>query len=311
MTVLTVDGGTTNTRIILAENKAVKDVIKLSIGARANMENPKLFACEMKKAISDLLERNNLDEGDVEKILASGMITSEFGLCNLPHIFAPAGLKELHENMHEVTIPEISSVPFVFIRGVKTNGQTFENTDMMRGEETELMGILNPDYKKCVYVLPGSHSKIIKVDENGKICDFSTMLTGEMIASLSQYTILKDAVDLKNSETDTEFLLKGYDYCIKKGVNKALFKTRILKNIYKCNENQTYSFFIGVVLADEIEAIINDDCETVVLGGKSQIKNAMAEILYKRCDKKVISLSDDEVNNSTVCGAIRVYENRF
>lgn len=311
MTVITVDGGTTNTRITLAENKIAKDVIKLNIGARANMENPELFACEMKKAVSFLLERNNLKECDVEKILASGMITSEFGLINLPHILTPAGLSELHENMHEVTIPEISSVPFVFIRGVKTDGQTFENTDMMRGEETELMGILNPDYRKCVYVLPGSHSKIIKVDENGKIYDFSTMLTGEMIASLSQYTILKDAVDLKNSETDAEFLLKGYDYCRKEGVNKALFKTRILKNIYKCNENQMYSFFIGVVLCDEIQAIINDGCETVVLGGKSQIKNAMAEILSKRSEKRIVSLSDDEVNNSTVCGAIRVYENKF
>lgn len=311
MRIITVDGGTTNTRITLAEGRKAIDVIKLNIGARANMENPELFRIEMKKAILKLLERNNLKEEDIEKILASGMITSEFGLFNLPHLVAPAGLSELHESMEEVVLSDISRIPFSFIRGVKTGGICVDDTDMMRGEETELMGILNPGYKNCVYVLPGSHSKIIKTDDSGKIVSFSTMLTGEMIASLSQHTILKDAVDLSDSEIDKEYLLKGYEFCEKEGINKTLFKTRILKNIFKCDKNQTYSFFLGAVLSDEIEAIIKDDCETVVLGGKSHIKNAMAEILKEKTKKKIISLSENEVANSTVLGAIRVYENKF
>lgn len=311
MRIITIDGGTTNTRITLAENKTAKDIIKLAIGARANMENPELFKGELKSAISNILERNNLKEDDVQKILASGMITSEFGLLNLSHIVAPAGLKELHDGMVEIVLSEISNIPFVFIRGVKTSAKSFESTDMMRGEETELAGILNPDYENCVYVLPGSHSKIIKTDEEGRIKEFSTMLTGEMIASLSQNTILKDAVDLANSETDNEYLLKGYEYCENSGINKALFKTRILKNIYDCNKNQTYSFFIGAVLFGEISEIIKDNCKTVVLGGKSQIKNAMAEILKCKSGKRIISLSETEVANSTVIGAIRIYENKF
>ena len=62
MKIITVDGGTTNTRITLAEGRKARDVIKLNIGARANMENPELFRIEMKKAILKLLERNNLKE---------------------------------------------------------------------------------------------------------------------------------------------------------------------------------------------------------------------------------------------------------
>ena len=71
------------------------------------------------------------------------MITSEFGLYNLPHITVPAGIKELYDAMKEVTIPEISEIPFVFIPGVKVTGEGLHKTDMMRGEETELVGLCN------------------------------------------------------------------------------------------------------------------------------------------------------------------------
>ena len=61
-----------------------------------------------------------------------------------------------------ITIKEISDIPFVFMRGVKTDDEDIDGFDMMRGEETELMGIKKKKYGECIYVLPGSHSKIIK-----------------------------------------------------------------------------------------------------------------------------------------------------
>lgn len=305
---ITVDGGTTNTRINLVKNRKIIDSIKLNIGAKSTIDNPDLLQKELKGAIQKLLQKNCLTEKDVIRVLASGMITSEFGLCNLPHIETPAGIYELHNHMHETVISEITTIPFVFIRGVKTCSLAFENTDIMRGEETELMGIYNPCYGKCIYVLPGSHSKIIRVDENGKIRNFSTMLTGEMAAALSQYTILKDAVDLSVSDADTEYLLKGFDFCKKAGINQALFKTRILKNVFKNTKEEIYSFFLGVILCNEITQIINSDEKTVVLGGKAQLKNAMAVILQSRTDKKIVVLDKETVNSSTSVGAVKIFE---
>lgn len=307
-TYITVDGGTTTTRVTLVRDYKILDTIKINVGARANMEDETLLKNALKNAIAEILQKKGLTESDVTRILASGMITCEFGLCNLPHIFAPAGISEMHKNMHEQSFSEISSVPFVFVRGVKTKADSFENTDMMRGEETELMGIINPDFGKCVYVLPGSHSKIIQTDEKSRITDFSTMLTGEMIASLSQYTILKDAVDLSTETFDESFLLKGYTCAKQYGLNKTLFKTRILKNLYGANSTETYSFFIGAVLCDEIESIIKADVKTVVLGGKAQIKNAMACILQNCSDKKLVVLDAEAVDESTAMGLVRVYE---
>jgi len=57
------------------------------------------------------------------------------------------------------------------------------------------------------------------------------MLSGEMIAALSQNTILKDAVDLSVNAIDEAALIEGYNYAIANGVNEALFKVRVGKNL--------------------------------------------------------------------------------
>ncbi len=305
---ITIDGGTTNTRLSLVRDGKLADGVKLGIGARRGIEDGELLKSEIKRAIGLLLQRNRLSEKDVACILASGMITSEFGLCHLEHISAPAGIRELHEGIEKIRLSEISEIPFAFIRGVKLASDDFASLDVMRGEETELMGIISEDYGECIYILPGSHSKIIKVDGEGRIVDFSTMMTGEMISALSQQTILKDAVDLGISEIDNDYLLRGYDYAIKEGVNKALFKVRILKNFCGSDKKEVYSFFFGVVLSGEIRQIVADGARTVVIGGRMQIKNAMAQILKNRDGKRVVLIDEDAVNASTAVGAIRIYE---
>lgn len=300
---ITIDGGTTNTRVNLVKDGSVINSVKLSVGARVGMDNKSFLITEIKKAVAKLSDGEN-----IEKILASGMITSEFGLYNLPHITAPAGIAELHNSMKEVILPDISDISFVFIPGVKITGEGLDDTDMMRGEETELIGLICDDFVEGIYVLPGSHSKIIRVSRDGKIVDFSTMLTGEMISALSDGTILKDAVDLRQSEADDVFLLKGYDYCTAFGINEALFKVRVLKNVFGTPQKQVYSFFVGTVLQAEIKKIIETKEKNIVIGGKAQIKKAMYKLLEKRSDKNVVAIEETHADFAPSFGMIKIYE---
>lgn len=235
---ITIDGGTTNTRISLVKDMKVEDTLKFNIGARIGIDNKSMLYDVIKTGIVEILERNRLKEQDIFKIIASGMLTSEFGLINLDHIEIPAGIEELHNSMVEVAIDNISSVPFVFIRGVKTFCKSIDDADMMRGEESELVGLSESLVENAIYILPGSHSKLIKTDVNGKISDITTMLTGEMIAAISQGTILKDAVDLENSRIDDRYLFLGYEYCLKNGFNNAVFKIRVLKNMFSRTKSE-------------------------------------------------------------------------
>jgi len=305
---ITIDGGTTNTRVSLVKDYEIIGTVKISLGARSGIDSKEPLKNAIKDGIEKLLSDNDLSECDITRILAAGMITSEFGLYRADHITVPAGIGELHDTMVEVKLDEISEIPFVFIRGVKTVSDKLEETDMMRGEEAELIGIMNTDDGECVYILPGSHSKIIIVDSKGRITQFSTMLTGEMIASLSSGTILKGTVDLSCDKTDDKYLIQGYKYCIERGINEALFKVRILKNLFNCTTEEAYSFFIGVVLADEINAVLKVKADKVVIGGRKQIKEAMSVILKAVSDKTVVSLSEDEVDKSSSFGMIKIYE---
>ncbi len=305
---ITVDGGTTNTRISLVKDLEIKDTMKFSVGARSGIENRNLLRETLHNGIRELLSRNNTKESEICRILASGMITSEFGLCKLDHIVAPAGAKELNASMQEVVLEDISDIPFVFIRGIKMLGGDFAETDMMRGEETEFVGLSSGE--GGVYILPGSHSKVIFADESGRITSFHTMLTGEMMAALSQNTILKDAVDLSVSKISEEYLLKGYHYCKECGINKALFKVRILKNIFGKNADETYSFFVGTVLCGEIEEIIKMNTKRIVIGGKKQIKKAMYCILKNVSEAELVCIDDKDVDSCVSLGAIRIFENK-
>ena len=304
---IAIDGGTTNTRVFLTEGEKIISSVKIPIGARKNIDGTGALKSAIKDAISQLLLAAKISEGDVCAIIASGMITSEFGLINLPHLVAPVGISELHRGIAKKSVPEVSTLEINFIPGVKTVG-TLDRTDMMRGEETELMGIQSPEYKECIYVLPGSHSKIIRTDNDGRISTFSTTLTGEMLASLTEGTILRDAVSLGCNELDEESLFCGYEYAHAHGLNEALFKTRILKNLFGKSPKECYSFFLGAVLADEIDTIATAEAKTVVIGGRKQIKLATKHLVERFSDKRVIALSDSEVDTSTVRGMVKIFE---
>lgn len=299
---LTVDGGTTNTRVYLVKDGTVLDSASLGVGAGAT-ENT-VYRAAIKNGIAAILEKNGVAETQVAAVIASGMITSKNGLYEVPHLVAPAGVKELRAGIHRVVLADISPIPFYFIPGVKTAGETVCTTDMMRGEETELFGLceVRPG---CLYVLPGSHSKLIHLDEEGRIAAFDTLLTGEMLASLSAHTILKDAVRFCDT-FDEAALRAGYTLAREKGLAAALFKTRVYKTLFEGSELAVYSFFLGVVLSDEIALIKKAGAKEVLLGGKPQLANATACLLED--SGLCVRIADPQAaQNSTVYGALRIF----
>ena len=302
---LTVDGGTTNTRVYLVRDGVILDSVKIPAGARDGKD---ALVPALREATAELINKYGLCESDVCRIIASGMITSENGLCNLPHTTLPAGASELAGCMYHTEIPEISSIGWSFVRGVKAVGASIEDSDIIRGEETELMGILDGDGNDALYILPGSHSKHITIDKSGRITAFKTMMSGELLAAVINNTILKNSTDFDHATLIPDQLLCGFDYATAHGVNEALFKVRILSGVFGQGKESCYSFLLGVVLCDEAEAIIKHPAGRVIIGGQSQMKNALSAILKARSDKNVVTLSDGDVNGAVARGAIKIYE---
>ena len=305
---LTIDGGTTNTRLALAEDGKIADRIKIPAGA-GNTERPAMCAL-LHDAIETMLARHSLSLDDITAILASGMITSEKGLREIPHTAAPAGAAELHAAMQAVPFPEICAKPITFISGVKMAGNTPETADIMRGEETELLGLMaltGMADQSCICVLPGSHSKIIRA-ENGRILEFSTQMTGELMAATAKNTILRDAIDITRDETEIDWLDAGYSYARTRGINEALFKVRVLKNLLGQEEKARFSFFLGAILQGEIDRILETNPQNIMIGGRSGFRIPMTQLLSRYTDAAIHPISDEQADAAAPLGMILVYE---
>jgi 2-dehydro-3-deoxygalactonokinase len=66
--------------------------------------------------------------------------------------------------------------------------------DVMRGEETQLLGALGFEAAgEALVCMPGTHSKWVRV-KDGTVAQFSTFMTGELFNAVSRETILALAV---------------------------------------------------------------------------------------------------------------------
>lgn len=69
-----------------------------------------------------------------------------------------------------------------------------DKPDVMRGEETQLLGLLLDDPTATGLVaMPGTHSKWVALDE-GTVTSFSTVMTGELFALLARQSILRHTI---------------------------------------------------------------------------------------------------------------------
>lgn len=298
---LTLDGGTTNTRLYLVENGKVTASLALPVGV-GRTEGAE-YRAAVAEGVRRALDEWRLSPKDVTAFLASGMVTSERGLFEVPHLPCPAGLYELHRGLVTVSLPELP-LPVTFIPGVKKAGIIAEATDMMRGEETEVMGL----GAEGIVILPGSHNKIIRV-EDGRILDFVTLMTGEMIAALTGHTILAHAVTLE-VEPDPFSLVRGAVMAKRLGLAAALFKTRILATQFSATPEETLGYFLGCLLSEERKAVekMAAGKETpVTVAGKEALKRPLAFLLRER-GFAVTEADEEAVASATALGAVRIFE---
>ena len=316
---LTVDTGTTNTRVHLLQGEVILAQKKVSAGVRntAISGNADFLRQALRDAITDLLKEAAVSEREVSAVLASGMITSNLGLYELPHVSAPVSLRQLAKQAVIVRIPEVCEIPFFFIPGVRNQTpasiEFLDQMDMMRGEETEALGMLtlSGETGPLLAVLPGSHTKLVEIGAGGQILSCETTLSGEMLAALSQNTILKDSVQACG-DFDADALCSGFAYSREHGLNKACFRVRLMDVLLKEAKVRTFSFLAGAVLAGDIGAI-SAKAETgkrVLIGGTGPLHRMFLALLEPLLPGQIVEVRETDAAHCTVYGALAVWRCR-
>ncbi len=122
-------------------------------------------------------------------VVVCGMAGAKQGWREAGYVDAPTRLGTLCS--HALTVPA-AALDVRILPGLadRQGGRD----DVMRGEETQLLGLLQaePSFGGLV-CLPGTHSKWVRLDA-GEILGFSTAMTGEMFAVLGQHSVLRHSL---------------------------------------------------------------------------------------------------------------------
>ena len=105
---LIIDCGTTNLRVsavndmgqLIAQSKRPGGVRHTAIDGH----NGRLKQM-IREAIDEVLAACNASPADVTRCIAYGMITSNMGLLEIPHLVAPASVQNLHNGMQQAAFP--------------------------------------------------------------------------------------------------------------------------------------------------------------------------------------------------------------
>ena len=172
---LAIDWGTSAARAYRVDGEGrVQDQRSVALGVRHVREGR--FDAALAKLLGDW------SASPVPRI-ACGMIGSRQGWVEAPYVDCPASLMALADRVVRAPQDALTIVP-----GVATQDAA-GIPDVMRGEETQLLGAVGRDERGVLAVLPGTHSKWARV-EHGRIVDFVTFMTGELFGVLLDHSML-------------------------------------------------------------------------------------------------------------------------
>ena len=297
--IITLDTGTTNTRACLwtiageylGMEKAAAGVRDTAIDGNNHRLKQAVRTC-----LQSLVENAGLSFQEIGGIFASGMITSNVGLLEVPHLTAPASADDFARQIYPAELPDVCPVPIYFIRGVKNalaEGAALKDMDIMRGEEVETLALLQeyPAGIPYVFILPGSHGKFVFVDDGQAITGCLTTLTGELLEIITTHTILADAVERSFVTPQTycrQAVLEGFHAAREQGFGRALFSIRIQKMFsqgQRASSQWAANYLLGVVLESDVSALKNNHLckdlgQTVgIVAGKEPFLSGLTDVL--------------------------------
>jgi 2-dehydro-3-deoxygalactonokinase len=268
---LACDWGTTNLRawtLDAAGAVVAERDFELGVSRLAPGEAQRRFEMEVRPALA---------AQDLPAILC-GMIGSNLGWTVAPYAGCPAGLEELARALTPVT-ERARIVPGLRCPGIAGA------PDVMRGEETQLLGWLSqrPERQAGRHVIchPGTHAKWALV-EDGRIVRFVTAMTGELFAVLGKHSVLKSDAPADDEAAFDEGLSAAGDGS---ALAARLFTARARVVGGGAPAQSTPSYLSGLLIGAEIASVpglLGEPVQTVVLLGDPVLCRLYARALARR-----------------------------
>jgi 2-dehydro-3-deoxygalactonokinase len=185
-------------------------------------------------------------------VVASGMVGSAQGWKETPYLDAAVPLEALPR--HLVSMRDgAGGRACLIVPGYRAQDED-GRVDVMRGEEMQLLGAVALGRREGWFVLPGTHSKWVRL-EDGAIRHISTFMTGELFSTLGKLGTLAPLMD---GPDDDGAFAAGVDEARRRAVlTKALFGVRARAVTGAMPAAHTRSFVSGLLIGAELVAALD------------------------------------------------------
>ncbi|QHI39227.1 putative 2-dehydro-3-deoxygalactonokinase DgoK1 [Kordia antarctica] len=245
------DWGTSNFRLHVVALDALKIIhtlattkgVKVVYGEflqQEKLSQTDFFAEYLQKQVQQLPK-----EHQNHLIIASGMITANIGMSEMPYAQMP--FQKDGSSLLSKKITLNTGLEILLISGVS------DAFGMMRGEETQAIGLSeNMTNEDSILILPGTHSKHLTYT-NGQFTALKSYMTGEVFELLATKSILSNSIKKTpiNSSLEAHFL-KGVQLGVKGELSANLFSIRANDLAKKATHEENYYFLSGLLIGDEL-----------------------------------------------------------
>jgi 2-dehydro-3-deoxygalactonokinase len=226
-----------------------------------------------------------LQEGE-DHILLCGMVGSRQGWIEADYLRCPVGIEELAASLAQVPFfgAEVLMVPGVM-------GPAAANVpELMRGEETAAMGILDAGAGAGLVCFPGTHSKWIELSDR-RIVSFTTSMTGDVYSALCKCTILERTMTTGAATDEAAFREGVMRSADSGGLLHHLFGVRTRVLMGQLREEASASYLSGLLIGHEVRATMPRRAR-VVLVGVAQLCGLYAQAI-ESCGGEAIPAEED------------------
>jgi 2-dehydro-3-deoxygalactonokinase len=176
------------------------------------------------------------------------MVGSAHGWVQAPYLGPEVRLRELGHHLLRVpgTARRVDIVPGIALK-------TASAVDVMRGEETQLLGAALLGHEDGWFLLPGTHSKWVRMAE-GRVADFATFMTGELFDLLGRHGTLAAAAGAEHAGADAhhpEAFGQGLQAGADVALSHALFGCRARVVTGALPPEQARAYLSGLLIGAE------------------------------------------------------------
>ncbi|MEQ9643497.1 MAG: 2-dehydro-3-deoxygalactonokinase [Alphaproteobacteria bacterium] len=202
-------------------------------------------------------------------VLLSGMVGSRQGWVEAAYAACPARLADLAGAL--TPVPGVADAHIVpGLATVAASGAP----DVLRGEEVQVFGAQQHAGQSesaagatdALVCLPGTHSKWVRVAD-GAIAGFATAMTGEVFATLRQYSLLAATTIDGEIEPGAHAFAEGLAWAGRPGgLLHHLFAARTRPLREGMDAAAASAFLSGLLIGHEVAALAGDASEVILVG---------------------------------------------